>query len=520
MMIQRSALVVVASILMRRWVVLGALVGGVACADDGAVRLRLVGPEVAELSPLDDRLASLTLIIEADGRPPEVVTRDLGGSPLELGEVPVGDGVRISLLGTSSSGRMVGFARTAAPLSVSASEVVEVSLQLRRPFAYVAGGTRLWSMDTTVEPGAVYGTSLEVPDPPVALAPTPDGREVVVVADSTVSLLSTSNHQVDDASVALIDGGAHDVAVSPDGRWAVVTHTDGVTVVNLDALRGGIPQATFVTVDSPGAVAVTTDTAFVLTDAAARDSCGTASGILPISLADATPGTAKPLGTPARDLAVDGRGRVLVAAPCRDQVLLVDLVLDATTDLLEVPEAASVAVAGGRVWASGRVVARDGAHNVLVSADLSGANRSRIDFPPSEAKVQSDDLTEPGQSQEARLTADDVDPYDLAVLPDGAHVVVLSYGRYHADEVVRTVVVLGIESDEVIVPALDAETWEYVLVDATSGAAVQRMRTRCTVEWEAGVAFLDNWSCARGPDEDSSAQSFEPTHIGVLYGER
>src|SRR5262245_13119515 len=127
-------------------VALGAFAAG--CGGDGAVHVTIDLPASATLSPLSSQLARLTLIAERPGQPAQSSTRDVppmpAGKPaLSFGDIAVGAGVRVSLLGLTSSGRLVGFGRTNAPLDVSGSDVVDVTIRLRRPFAYVAGGAQL-----------------------------------------------------------------------------------------------------------------------------------------------------------------------------------------------------------------------------------------------------------------------------------------------------------------------------------------------------------------------------------------
>jgi hypothetical protein len=181
------------------------------------------------------------------------------------------------------------------------------------------------------------------------------------------------------------------------------------------------------------------------------------------------------------------------------------------------PSPTNVTVAGSRVWGVGREATTD-AHLVLASVNADGSAASRLDLPLAQELAQSNDLTEPGQTAEVRLDADQADAYSLSVLPDGHNVTLLVHATYHADEVVRTISVLGNMFDQVIVPAMDMETYEYQLVDVTTGGATQRLRTSCAINWDEGVALLDDWDCASAQGQVTSDEDFIARQATVLYG--
>src|SRR5262249_8035555 len=160
---------------------LGVMVVG--CGSSGGVEIVIDLPAAAQLSPMDDRVARLTLVTRAGGRAAQVDNIDVTASPmrgnsLAFGDVPIATGVELDLQATSPSGRLLGFGH-AGPLDVTSGDAVSVSMKLRRPFVYVAGGAALWAFDATVEPGQPYARPVAVPPQPAAVATTPDGGEVV-----------------------------------------------------------------------------------------------------------------------------------------------------------------------------------------------------------------------------------------------------------------------------------------------------------------------------------------------------
>lgn len=516
----RLAVIVLASVAS----VASAVSGG--CRSSGNVEIVIDLPTEAQLSPIDERVARLTLQTQADGRSTQTDNIDLAAPPmrgqaLAFGEVPIATGVQLDLQATSPSGRLLGFGH-AGPLDVTAGDALSVSVKLRRPFVYVAGAALLWAFDATVEPGQPYALPVAVPSSPVAVATTPDGGEVVVVAQDKLALVSTSTHAAV-GGTADLEPGAIGVAVSPDGTWAAVVHVTGISLVDLGALRAGAATARFAAVDNPAAVAVGPTTAYVLTDAAQPTSCTTPSAIVPVPLAATpAPGAPIPLASGARDLAVVPRGpragSLIVAEPCQNALVIGGPDGSGQNALLQVPNLTSVAVSDQRVWGVGWKGDASELFVVLASVGFDGQGPTSLNLAPSQALAQSNDLTEPGQVTEDRLGADSLDPYKLTILPGARHAALLVHGQFHADEVIRTVTIGNTTVNQVILPRIDMETFEYVLVDVTAGAAAQRLRTRCTIDWEHDVAVIDDWSCASSPGQDVAADTFTPLHQAVTYG--
>jgi hypothetical protein len=268
-------------------------------------------------------------------------------------------------------------------------------------------------------------------------------------------------------------------------------------------------------------VAVGGATAYVLTRAATPESCAMPSSIVPVPLGSSPqPGTPIVLASGARGLAMLPSGSLIVALPCQNALVVVPVppAGGAQTALLHVPNPTSVAVSGNRVWGVGWDGGASERFLVLASVGIDGQGATSLSLAPSQSLAQSNDLTEPGQVTEARLGADALDPYALSVLPGARNAAVLLHGTFHADEVIRTVIIGGVSVQQIILPRMDMETHEYLLVDVTAGAVAQRMRTRCLVDWEREVAVIDDWSCASSPGQDIAVETFTPLHQAVLYG--
>lgn len=500
--------------------------GVTGCMQDGAVRIVVDAPSDLALSPLDERLASITLLIQADGQPLRVETRAAGdrSQPLSLGAVPIDDRVQLSLMGTNPAGRLLAYGRAAGPVDVRGGETVDVLIRLRRPFAYVSGGAQLAAFDPTLDRGQPYVSGVGVASP-VSAAATPDGAELAVLSGGQLVLVDTATHQAVGYPTIPLEAGATDVVISPDSQWAIVAHGagGGVSLVNLPAARAGGGGVSFLPIGATGAVAVAGNTAYALVGVSQNDDCGAASNVQPIDLPSGVAGAAIPLGFAASDLAVDPAGSaIFLAAPCRGGglgggVIRVDaLKTGAVNDLFDLPRPTSIAVSGGRVWAVGHADSPGAAHLVYASSGLDAAELVTVALGVPDERAHAREVDGAGQTVEARIFADKVRARDLAILPDGARLAVVIRAEYHG---AGAMVVDPLFGPLLVIPAIDITTSEIELLDAPTGAPLSRMRTECVIDWEHD-AYLDDFECTQAPGQDLSAAAYTPTHVAVLYGDR
>lgn len=509
---------------MRPWACLICTVAAAACGDDGVVRLRVDLPDDPTLSPLGpDTAAVLVLRAEADGVPPEVLSRsfDPAAGAMDFGDLPINDGVWVSVRAESPGGTLLGYGRSGAPVRVAAGVETTVEILLRKPFAFVTGAPRLQVMDTTSDPGKRFDGEATASTDPRAVVVTPDGWAVLVARGNGVQALATSDHQPISGT---IDTGraVRDLGISPDSRRAVALHDDGVTIIDL-----GGSDRTFVGIPGADGVAVSDTTAFVLVQAYTGSACaGQTSSIVAIPLEDPGSATAPmTLATAGADLAWEPRtGALLVAEPCEDGVARVEITGDvlATQLLLPVTDATAVAATRDRVFAVGRSNQGQGAFLILASASPDGTGATQVSLPVTEERARADEFSETGQDTEVRVTADQVLPRDFAVLPDGDRVAILIDAEFHGNEVWYTEPVFGI--DILIIPEISMVTNEYQLLDASTGVALQRLRTYCNVDEipspSGETPVVESLSCTRNAGQDVSPYSFIPTHVAVTYGDR
>lgn len=476
--------------------------------------LQLGLPEDAALDPFGQTIAELTLTATADERVIYAATRPAlaAGQGLDFGRVPIARGVGFELMAKAPTGRVMGFGRSTTPVDVGGDTAVDVELEMRRPFTYVAGAPMLLAIDGTEEPGRDYASTIATSAPVVAVAAMASGAEIISAAGTGLERVSTSTH-VAAADRIELEAAVDDLTVSADGRWAVVSHsgeTTGITIVALDGSRAPV----FVPTEAASAIAIDRDRVWVLQDRLDNLFCQGESSILAVPLEDpASAGAPIALGTPATDLSVDpASGAVIVALSCLDQVVSIADPGAPPVVLLEVEGASAVTVARGRVWVMGH---RDGegAHLILASVEVGGGAVDILEMPTLQERARAVALEQTGQGGLIEMTADLASAFDIAVLPDGVHVAILVAAVY------GTMPTGDAGGGQPIVPKLTMITYEYQLVQLDTGLGAQRLRVYCSIEWDPG-ALLDDFACARAPGQDEAPISFVPTDLTVLYGSR
>lgn len=506
------------------------------CAAEGSVEIRFLLPD-DDLSPMTG-LSEITVITDVPGEPVRRETLLVPADATELtgGTVPIADGVEISVELRAATRRLIGYGRSDGPVDVALDGVTEVPIRVRRPFAYVTGATSVQTFDTAREAIDDYAGSIAMSPAPTVMASTHGGGELLTAASAgsggELRALSTASHAAVDGLGAIpLSLPPAGLAITPDDRFAVIGHAGaggGISIVELADLGSETGAARFVALGDVTRVVGGLDgdapIAYALVGGAPRTNCAAPPPPSQIVLVDVASGDelarVEP-GAPIADIAVDRDSNLLVMAnTCANQVVA-SLPLDdpgAFADLHYARAVSQVAVQGGRVWAVGATPQVTGmpAYLSVSSARLDGSDEVRVALPAMEERAQVEDLMEPGQSAEIRIGADDVVALDMAVVPGGNHVAVLSEGFYHGTEMILNDPFFGPIR---IIPEMTITTYEYLLVDIATGGFVQRVRTWCDLKVLSDT-FLQDFRCTRAAGQDAAGSAFRPQHINVLYGSR
>jgi hypothetical protein len=518
-------------------VVVFAMILAAACSAEGQVELEFLLPETEALSPIDSQLAEITVVttVPEAGRRSE--TRPIQrGEPLDLGRIPVGEGIQLAVELRSPTQRLIGYGRGPGPFDVRVGETTHVPVRMRRPFAYVTRPDGIATFDTTLDARSPdYRNTVPLSRAPTVVVPTADGADLIVLTStgngSELSLVSTSTHQPSGTAPLALPAGAVEAAVSIDNRFVVVAHdgaTGGLSIIELAALRAGAAQPTYVDLGPVGAVALTpgrapdsSGRAFALLERASAVGCpdgASNSTIIAVSLDDPTQiGPTIPLQVPLHDLAGASDGRLVTADGCGNRIEILDPDDDADrAELVTLTRASAVAILDDRVWAVGTAPAAgpDAAQVLLVSIGIDGTGEKRNTLPALQERMVSPDFSTQGQVAINNLNADEAWAYELAVVPGADQVALLLWSYYHGFEV-------GEFFGSPIIPEMWAETYEYFLINAADAGVAQRVRTWCDLDWDRNsFPVIDDWQCGQAPDQDVSEQPYVPTRLSVLYGAR
>jgi hypothetical protein len=330
----------------------------------------------------------------------------------------------------------------------------------------------------------------------------------VVATEAGVQTVITADHAPSPVVIPL-DAPAIDLAVSADGTMAAATHDSGFSIIDLAG-----KSASFHPSEPASAVTFVGDRVWLLENRLDNIFCQGTSSMLGVRADDPADQIEVPLTSAASDIAADrASGTLYVALGCEGQVAAIDT---ATADqeqrsFVDLPGPTAIAVARGRLWAMGHINGDD-AHLIAVSVSLAGDDLRRLDLPTLEERAVARELAAPGQNGHIQMTADLASAFDLSVLPDGRHIAILVAAGYNSQP-------SGDSGGVPIIPNLTMVTYEYQLVDLSTGLGAQRLRTSCAIDWEPG-AVLDDFDCARAPGQDLSTRSFVPTRLTALFGER
>lgn len=518
-----------------------------ACLDDGGIELDLQLPATG-LAPNTEQIAEVSLLYWEPGEPTSRITRPVkaGSADLFLDDYfEPGQTLRLAVELRTATQRVIGFGRTRNPVELRAGTAVSIPIEIRRPFVYMGGDTGIEAMDATQDAAAdaaAYLSTIDLASPAQVAVPTYDGQTLLAVVERPdpagtvyeLHILDTEDHAPVSVAPVPLSAPASDVAISAEGRYAIVAHegaNGGLSIVDLNAARGGQAVVWPVSLGSVGRVSVGVEDpgrVYALANRLEGLDCAgkPESAIYEVSLSNG--GRVErmiPLGTPAQDLAAADKGDFLVVADsCNSTLWRVptaggEQVTEFEPDR-EFPNVSAVALWNNNIWAVTSQVApadraaEGNASITVVSLDLLGNTETTIDLPPMRVDVETPVFSGEGQIAALQVDADGIYAFDLAVAPGANSIAILVEGTYFSQSQVDS-------TGRVFIPAMNIRTIEYLLVDVPTTSAVQHVLSRCEIEQIQTNAVINDWQCAQALDQGSTpGVGHEPRGISVLYGSR
>ena len=511
------------------WALLWGLAAG--CGESGRLVITLERPSQL-LDPMSDvRLSKFSMRITADGRTTDHDAFRSDAGELQIGDVPVGQSFDLRLSGMSATGLMLGLGQVLDVVINDGTADTTVAVKFRKPLGYVAGQSRIQVLDAA----AASSSALELAPLGIstgsAVAATPNGVLVLVVSGSKLVPMRTLDH-AKLAPVSLAGSGDH-VAVSPDSRYAVISHRAQKKLGVVDLLevgRGGAGESVLDLGGIPSRVIFGRDRtrATLLVDALERgDSCGKKHGrLVDLDLDKRTYSAPRSLGRPVADVALDPRdGSMLVAMTCDKKLRRIPL--SGVHEDVAVPASYDIAVADQNIALVGRASGSKVAGQAVLfdlsrsSAAGLGPPQSRsFAFPPLVISYKSQGTTSGYFTWASE--AKDFKVYDLSISPDSQRAICLFQADYQSnmnDACVYNTVVRGTG---------------YMLVDLTTGTVLvqrftslkfEKCHANCLIN-PSGKRLTDLGTCTaelkRVLRNDGlllqGASEYEPAGSTLLFG--
>jgi hypothetical protein len=493
----------------------GVSAGG--CTDKppaGTLNLVLTLPPTGDLRPTGMTTVAVA-VLHADGSE-NVTTTPLDDGKFTAGELEKGVPIRIAVELLDNGGTLVGFGKLDEPI-IPQIENPNVEIPVRKPIVYVATGGTPHTIDTTrnaLDPkyqGAIAqlaNTNLVVPI---------DGVDIAVFSSTGMSRVSTAEHKVVGSPIDLAFGTVNDAAPLPGQRKIAVATSMGLAIVDIDSQKVASMRPL---TPPPDRIAIGGDadagfTAYLLSSRVAPPTgmatCTGTSTVIAVSIDGSAelPTTISSTAAIA-DIAASG-GAVFGADPCAGEVKRLDNGMPKLQ--MALTGASTLAIDRNRLWAAGSVQsATEGARVLLNSIQLDGSDVQAVKLPP-KAEVMTYDLDTKGELS-INMHADTEVALDLAVLPGAQRVALITQMNSHRNG----------RADQfgLVIPPMDSVVNDFVLADTQTGAIVQRIRGKCTLDdhFPSGAQF-DQWSCIPITGAEAPAGGeMVPLSVGALYGGR
>jgi hypothetical protein len=533
-----------------------AMVCVIGCTSSGALELDLELPSTPDLKP--SGMTTITVLATSpDIAPTANTSRIASDGSFSAGEFPVADDVSISVLLRNDSNRLVGIGEAASLVDIVGDDTTSLTIPVRKPFIYAGSGTSLYSFDATLDPRDAKFQG-ELPVSGAQIAVSVGGDRLVVANANQLQVVDTATHAVAGKPIPLGSVTIADVAPVPGTHRVVVAHSQGIAIVDLDsamvtpAMVGPVDRVTV------GAGSDGKPVAYGLVGRVAPPenplvACTGSSMLVSVPVDNPGAMTApKPIGDAVSDIAATMdtvSPKVFASLPCSGMVAQVTGTVEggqlALMKLGDLPNAAVLAVAGERVIAAGSEASIpkcetgagsptnctpsaaiscpemnathvayvvQGARTIIQSYPVAGGSPLVLSAP--ERRETMIDTSDPAEQHTEVLHAFSAVPLDLVVLPGGQYVSIATKSRYYLER-------LDGGFSQVLIPCLDATTYNWLLFDLASASVAQRIRTECDLTQTPGGTVFGPFACDMPPEGESSTRgAYKPISVGALFGAR
>lgn len=450
----------------------------------------------------------------------------------DLGDLTPMMGASLDAVLRNDTGEAVGYGRSSQPMDVVAGATLTVPV--RRPIVYIAGQVDIdqdgnpqtndlhW---TTVPATYIDLSSGMVPDGSTTLGQTsvlmvdagpnlyqlqqatsdPDGT---LMGPATIVPVSTGDHSVAQPLMGTLMGGVLDGAGTDDGKLLIIGTTqhlylvDTTTGVAKAITDGSFARVAIVSSDGGGVTAVAIKNRGDTTGA-----CQTTAELDWIAVNADETNQVTPLGTAGFSDVAGDRGHAYYVDACKGELgEATQMGIQSRRTNLGKPTA--LAVSGAQAWIG---VEKSGtpAQVTLLSASVTGSDPPRALF--SEPATQVVNATRyPGVQRE--LDASTAVFNQLEVGAGGDYVAVTLASQYHGDAVFAA-----------NFPQMDVEAEELRVLDASSGAAVERYRSWCDGVLLIQAGDIPDWACATQSGESAPTNTMYEHKISsmtFLFGKK
>ena len=500
-------------VLVGRRLIAAATVLVSACGGDsaGTIQLVLSLPPTGDLRPTG--MATVAVGITQEDGNENVTTTPLDGMRFEAGNVPLDEPISLRVELRDNTNRLVAFGRIEQTITPDRSDQ-RITIPVRKPIIYISSEKIVGTIDPTfdaVEPrfqGSITGTT-------GANAFPLDGTDVAVITGTSLQRIATADHKPIGTPIDVQVTGITDAARVPGERRVVIAGMNGLSVVDLDAGTVRMIPGNAISRVAVGGTVESGFTAYALLGRVAPPTgaavCPAAqsSMVVAYTIDQASDMPAMIGGGRFSDIAAAGDG-VFAADPCAGTVTK----LGAAGVMMPVTGAASLAVEGGRVWVAGSAppAAGQGARIRIASMRFDGSDPQSTTLPGKAEVMTYDNDTKKELS--LNIHADTLVPIDLAVLPGASQVAIVT--RMDAHRLARS------DAFGKVIPEMDAIVHDVVLADPQTGAILQRIRAKCTLQLiNKSDALFPDWSCITTAGSESPVNGEStPRAVGALYGGR